>query len=145
VPNGIRPVRVFTDMNASSSISVSQLQPVLERALRDYQPQASQAAMLESFKTIVLGLRAKRATYQTIRELLAQHGVHVSDQSVIRFCRKYSTDIKRLSQGPQEHNAPDLTPNTPPILPASNDADLITTLNPASHPQKKMRNLRGPV
>ncbi|HEV3272842.1 MAG TPA: hypothetical protein VGZ93_11730 [Candidatus Methylacidiphilales bacterium] len=145
VLNGSRPIRVFIDMNASSSISVRRLQPVLERAMRDYQPLTSQAAILESLKPIILGFRAKRAAYQTIRELLEEHGIHVSDQAVIRFCRKYSTEIKRLSQGFQAPNANETMPAAPTILPASNNAGLITTHNPASQPQKKMRSLRGPV
>jgi hypothetical protein len=132
-------------MNASSSIPVSRLQPVLERAMRDYQPLSSQAAVLESFKTIIVGFRAKGAPYQAIRELLDEHGVHVSDQAVIRFCRKYSTEIKRLRQGLQAPKASEATTTTATILPSSHDEGLTTNLNPVSQPPKKMRSLRGPV
>jgi hypothetical protein len=113
--------------------------------MRDYQPLASQAAVLESFKTIIIGFRAKGAPYQGIRELLDEHGVHVSDQAVIRFCRKYSTEIKRLRQGLQAPKASEATTTTATILPSSRDEGLTTNLNPVSQPQKKMRSLRGPV
>jgi hypothetical protein len=112
--------------------------------MRDYQPLASQAAVLESFKTSIIGFRAKGAPYQAIRELLDEHGVHVSDQAVIRFCRKYSTEIKRLRQGLQAPKASEAT-TTATILPSSHDEGLTTNLNPVSQPQKKMRSLRGPV
>jgi hypothetical protein len=93
--------RVFIDMHESSSDSVGRLQTALERAMRDYQPLHSQAAILESFKPIIIGFRIKRASYVVIRDLLGEHGIRVSEQAVIRFCRKHSTEIKRLSQGAQ--------------------------------------------
>ena len=112
--------------------------------MRDYQPLSSQAAILESFKPIIIGFRVKRACYRAIRDLLGEHGIHVSEQAVIRFCRKYSTEIKRLSQGHQVPTAIEARLSEP-TLPASNDASITTTLNPTSEPQKKMRSLRGPV
>jgi len=131
-------------MYESSSDSVSRLQSALERAMRDYQPLSSQAAILKSFKPIIIGFRVKRASYRAIRDLLGEHGILVSEQAVIRFCRKYSTEIKRLSQGHQVPTAIEARPSEP-TLPASNDASIPTTLNPTSEPQKKMRSLRGPV
>ena len=107
--------------------------------MRDYRPLSSQAAILESFKPIVLGFRVKRASYRTIRDLLGEHGIQVSEPAVIRFCRKYSAEIKRLSQEQQISPTHEANP-----LPAASDVGTPLTLNPTSEPQK-MRSLRGPV
>ena len=82
-------------MDATSSDWISQLQPALEQAVREFRPVLSQAAILEQHKPSIIRLRVKGATYREIRELLGEHGIQVSHQSVIRFCRKYSTEIKR--------------------------------------------------
>jgi hypothetical protein len=137
-------VRVFIDMHESSSDSVSRLQTALERAMRDYQPLRSQAAILESFKPIIIGFRVKRASYVVIRDLLGEHGIRVSEQAVIRFCRKHSTEIKRLSQGAQAPIAPEV-PQSESNPPTSSHGSLTTNLSSSSEPQKKMRSLRGPV
>jgi hypothetical protein len=144
VPNDHPFARVFIDMHESSSDSVSRLHSALERAMRDYQPLHSQAAMLESFKPIIIGFRVKRASYRAIRDLLGEHGIRVSEQAVIRFCRKYSTEIKRLSQGAQA-SIPTEAPRSESNLPTSSDASTTTNLHSSSEPQKKMRSLRGPV
>jgi hypothetical protein len=144
VPNDHPFARVFIDMHESSSDFVSGLHSALERAMRDYQPLHSQAAMLESFKPIIIGFRVKRASYRAIRDLLGEHGIRVSEQAVIRFCRKYSTEIKRLDHGAHVSISTE-EPRSESSLPRSSDAGLTTTLNSSSEPQKKMRSLRGPV
>ena len=112
--------------------------------MQDYQPLHSQAAILESFKPIIIGFRIKRASYRAIRDFLGEHGIRVSEQAVIRFCRKYSTEIKRLSQGAEASITTEV-PRSEFKLPTSSEVNPITNLNSSSEPQKKMRSLRGPV
>ena len=63
---------------------------------QEYQHNPNQHIVLEPHKEAILLLRAKYATYDTIRETLNKNGVKVSEASVRRFCRTYYNEIKRL-------------------------------------------------
>jgi DNA-binding MurR/RpiR family transcriptional regulator len=82
----------------------------------------------------VLTLRAKDATFSQIQDLLAQHGVIVSESSITRFCRKNRAETQRLRfQLEQELELPSLSALvTAPTAPALNQG-------------RKIRDLRGPV
>jgi DNA-binding MurR/RpiR family transcriptional regulator len=89
---------------------------------------------LERHRSTVLTLRAKDATFSQVQDLLAQHGVMVSESSITRFCRKHCAEIQRLRlQLEQEFDVPSTsTPVKPP------------TAQPLTQ-SRKMRDLRGPV
>jgi len=101
----------------------------LETAARNFVVSPKAGRHLERHRSTVLTLRAKDATFSQVHDLLAQHGVNVSESSITRFCRKHRAEIQRLRlQLEQEFDVPSTTtPVTPPT------------------PSRKMRDLRGPV
>ncbi len=107
----------------------------LEIAARNFATYAKAGLLLERYRSAVLTLRAKEATFSQIQEVLAQHNVTVSESSITRFCRKHLAEIQRLRlQLEQEVNLPS---GSPPVR--------ATVLAAPPSTQKKMRDLRGPV
>jgi DNA-binding MurR/RpiR family transcriptional regulator len=106
----------------------------LETAARNFVVPPKARRQLERHRATVLMLRAKDATFSQVQDLLAQHGVIVSESSITRFCRKHRAETQRLRlQLEQEFDVPSIsTPVTPPI------AQPLT-------PSRKMRDLRSPV
>src|SRR5277367_5010647 len=106
----------------------------LEIAARNFVVSAKAGRILERHRSTVLMLRAKDATFSKIQDLLAQHGVIVSESSITRFCRKHRAEIQRLRlQLEQEFDVPSTsTPVTP------------STAQPLTQ-SRKMRDIRGPV
>ena len=108
----------------------------LEIAARNFVTSAKAGLLLEGHRTAVLTLRAKDATFSQIQDLLAQHGVLVSESSTTRFCRKHRAEIQRLRlQLEQEFDSPS---GSQPVRATA------ATLPPLTQ-DKKMRDLRGPV
>ena len=68
----------------------------LETAARDFVVSVKAGRLLERHRSAVLMLRAKDATFAQIQELLAQHGVFISESSITRFCRKHGAEVQRL-------------------------------------------------
>ena len=106
----------------------------LEIAARNFVVSPKAGRRLERHRSTVLTLRAKDATFSQVQDLLAQHGVIVSESSITRFCRKHRAEIQRQRlQLEQDFDVPSTsTPVTPP------------TAQPLTQ-SRKMRDLRGPV
>ena len=106
----------------------------LEIAARNFVVSPKAGRHLERHRSTVLTLRAKDVTFSQVQDLLAQHGVIVSESSITRFCRKHRAEIQRLRlQLEQEFDVPSTsTLVTPP------------TAQPLTQ-SGKMRDLRGPV
>ena len=106
----------------------------LEIAARNFVVSPKAGRHLERHRSTVLTLRAKDATFSQVQDLLAQHGVIVSESSITRFCRKHRAEIQRLRlQLEQEF---DWSSTSNPVTPST------------THPltlSRKMRDLRGPV
>jgi len=106
----------------------------LETAARNFVVSPKAGRQLERHRATVLMLRAKDATFLQIQDLLAQHGVIVSESSVTRFCRRHRAETQRLRlQLEQEFDlpSPSALVTAPTALPSSQG--------------RKMRDLRGPV
>jgi DNA-binding MurR/RpiR family transcriptional regulator len=83
----------------------------LETAARAFVVSPKAGRQLERHRATVLILRAKDATFLQIQDMLAQHGVAVSESSITRFCRKHRAEIQRLRlQLEQEFDPPSGTP-----------------------------------
>ena len=104
----------------------------LETAARNFVVSPKAGRQLERYRTTVLTLRAKDATFSQIQDLLEEHGVAVSESSITRFCRKHCSETQRLRvQLEQESDLP----SPPSFAPA---------MAPLAH-CRKIRDLRGPV
>jgi DNA-binding MurR/RpiR family transcriptional regulator len=105
-------------------------------AARNFVVSPKAGRQLERYRATVLMLRAKEATFSQIQDLLAVHGLVISESSITRFCRKYRAEIQRLRlQLEQEVDSP---PGSPPLSAPMQAA-------PQSTESRKMRDLRGPV
>jgi DNA-binding MurR/RpiR family transcriptional regulator len=106
----------------------------LEIAARNFVVLPKAGQQLERHRATVLTLRAKEATFSEIQDLLAQHGMIVSESSITRFCRKHRAETQRLRlQLEQEF---DVSSTSTPVTPST--AQPLTL-------SRKMRDLRGPV
>jgi hypothetical protein len=68
----------------------------LETLARNFVVAAKAGRLLERDRGTVVMLRAKDATFSQIQDLLAQHGVIVSESSITRFCRTHLAETQRL-------------------------------------------------
>jgi hypothetical protein len=66
----------------------------LEIATRNFVVTPKAGRQLERHRATVLMLRAKDATFSQIQDLLAQHGVIVSESSITRYCLKHRAEIQ---------------------------------------------------
>ncbi len=106
----------------------------LETAARNFVVSPKAGRQLERHRAIVLMLRAQEATLSQIQDMLAQHGVIVSESSISRFCRTHRAETQRLRlQFEQEFDLP--SPSNPAMAP---------TVPPLAQ-GRKIRDLRGPV
>lgn len=101
------------------------MSPSLDDAVRRFQPKRKQVHLLQEHQEAILSLRARGATCAEIESLLKQHGLHVSEASIMRFCRKHAGKP---------------TPMTPPA-----ETTLPPPSSPIDKPPAKVRDLRGPV
>jgi DNA-binding MurR/RpiR family transcriptional regulator len=108
----------------------------LDTAARNFVVMPKAARLLERHRSTLLTLRAKGATFSQIQELLARHGVILSESSITRFCRKHIAEIQRLRL--QLEQEVDLPSGSQPVRATA------ATLPPSAK-DKKMRDLRGPV
>jgi hypothetical protein len=108
----------------------------LDTAARNFVVSPKAGRHLERHRATVLMLRAKDATFSQIQDLLAQHGVIVSESSITRFCRKHRAEIRRMwVQVEREFDSP---PGSPPVSTTVAFAPPITQ-------GRKIRDFRGPV
>lgn len=104
----------------------------LETAARKFVVSPKAGRLLERHRSTVLMLRAKNATFSQIQDLLAQHGVIVSESSITRFCRKHLAETQRLRlQLEQEVESTSIHAIAPTAQPLAEG--------------RKIRDLRGPV
>ena len=108
----------------------------LEIAARNFVTLAKAGLLLERYRSTVLTLRAKDATFSQIQDLLARHDVIISESSITRFCRKHRAEIQRLRL--QLEQEVDLPSGSRPVRATA------ATLPPLTQ-DRKMRDLRGPV
>jgi DNA-binding MurR/RpiR family transcriptional regulator len=108
----------------------------LEIAARNFVVSPKAGRLLERHRSTVLMLRAKEATFAQIQDMLAQHGVMVSESSITRFCRKHFAETQRLRL--QLEQQFDLPSGAPSIA--------ATAVSAAQSAQvRKLRDLRGEV
>jgi DNA-binding MurR/RpiR family transcriptional regulator len=108
----------------------------LETAARNFVVSPKAGRLLERNRSTVLTLRAKDATFSQIQDLLAQHGVIVSESSITRFCREHRAETLRLRL--QLEQELDLPSGAPSIA--------ATAVSAAQSAQvRKLRDLRGEV
>jgi hypothetical protein len=106
----------------------------LETAARNFVVSPKARRILERHHSAVITLRAKDATFSQIQDLLAQHGVIVSESSLTRFCRKHLAETQRLRlQLEQEVDLPTVSPS------------ITATVSTALTQGRKIRDLRGLV
>ena len=128
-----------TDMSQSLTSSDRQLEHTLSQAMEQFQPAGKQTAVLERFKAIVLGLKAKGATCLEIKNFLDQHGVRVAESAIFRFCRKYQVEVARFRSDGTAEVAPS---SEAPVVPGSGSTSVSTDPNPSTSQPPKMRTLR---
>ena len=128
-----------TDMSQSLTSSDRQLEHTLSQAMEQFQPAGKQTAVLERFKAIVLGLKAKGATCLEIKNFLDQHGVRVAESAIFRFCRKYQVEVARIRNDGTAEAAPSSESS---IVPGSGSTSVSTDPNPSTSQPPKMRTLR---
>ena len=128
-----------TDMSQSLTSSDRQLEHTLSQAMEQFQPAGKQTAVLERFKAIVLGLKAKGATCLEIKNFLDQHGVRVAESAIYRFCRKYQVDVARMRSNGTADAAP-ISESS--VVPGSGSSPVSTDPNPLTSQPPKMRTLR---
>jgi DNA-binding MurR/RpiR family transcriptional regulator len=104
----------------------------LETAARNFVVSPKAGRELERHAAMVLMLRAKDATFSQIQDLLARHGVIVSESSITRFCRKHWAEIQRSRlELEQEIETPSIAAKAPTLSPLAQG--------------RKIRDLRGPI
>jgi DNA-binding MurR/RpiR family transcriptional regulator len=108
----------------------------LDSVARNFVVMPKAARLLERHRSTVLTLRAKGATFSQIQELLARHGVILSESSITRFCRKHLAELQRLQL--QLEQEVELPSGSQPVRAT------VATLPPVTQ-HRKMRDLRGPV
>jgi DNA-binding MurR/RpiR family transcriptional regulator len=107
-----------------------------ETAARNFVVSPKAGRQLERHRATVLMLRAKDATFSQIQDLLAQHGMIVSESSITRLCRKHRAEIQRLRlQLEQEADLPSGSPAASATPPPAQ----------SSIRSGKLRDLRGDV
>lgn len=79
-------------MPTTPSNSVSELL----KAAHEYEHNPNLHIALEPFKEVILLLRAKYATYDTITAMLNEKGMKISETTVRKFCRIHQEEMKKL-------------------------------------------------
>jgi hypothetical protein len=126
-------------MSQSLTSSDCQLEHTLSQAMEQFRPAGKQTAVLERFKAIVLGLKAKGATCLEIRTFLDEHGLPVAESAIYRFCRKYQVEVARM----RSNGAAEIVPSSKPsVVPGSGSSSVSTDPNPTTTQPPKMRTLR---
>ena len=129
-------------MSQSPTSSDRQLEHTLSQAMQQFQPAAKQTAVLERFKAIVLGLKAKGATCLEIKTFLDQHEVRVAESAIFRFCRKHQVEVARMRN---DEAAEASVTSEHSVIPGSASTSSSTNPNPSIPQASKMRSLRGSV
>jgi hypothetical protein len=127
-------------MTQSLISSDRQLEHTLGQAMEQFQPAGKQTAVLERFKAIVIGLKAKGATCLEIKTFLDEHGLSVAESAIFRFCRKYRVEVARM----RSHGTAEAAPSSEPsVVPGSGSCSSVSTdPNPPTSQPPKMRSLR---
>jgi hypothetical protein len=126
-------------MSQSLTNAERQLEHTLIQAMEQFRPAGKQTALLERFKVIVLGLKAKGATCLEIKAFLDGHGLPVAESAIYRFCRKYQVEVARLRSNGTAEAAPSSESS---VVPGSGSTPFSTNSNPSTSEPPKMRSLR---
>ena len=126
-------------MSQSLTNAERQLEHTLILAMEQFRPAGKQTAVLERFKVIVLGLKAKGATCLEIKAFLDEHGLPVAESAIYRFCRKYQVEVARLRSDGTAEAAPSSESS---VVPGSGSTPASTNSNPSTSEPQKMRSLR---
>ena len=126
-------------MSQSLTNAERQLEHTLSQAMEQFRPAGKQTAVLERFKAIVLGLKAKGATCLEIKAFLDGHSLAVAESAIYRFCRKYQVEVARLRNNVTAEAAP-LTESS--VVPGASSTLVSTNSNPSTSEPPKMRSLR---
>ena len=126
-------------MSQSLPNAERQLEHTLIQAMEQFRPAGKQTALLERFKAIVLGLKAKGATCLEIKAFLDGHGLPVAESAIYRFCRKYQVEVARLRSNGTAEAAPSSQSS---VVPGSGSTPVSTNSNPSTSEPPKMRSLR---
>jgi hypothetical protein len=116
-----------------------QLEHTLIQAMEQFRPAGKQTAVLERFKAIVLGLKAKGATCLEIKAFLDGHDLPVAESAIYRFCRKYQVEVARLRSNVTAEAAPSSELS---VVPGSGSTPVSTNPNSSTSEPPKMRSLR---
>ena len=126
-------------MSQSLTNAERQLEHTLILAMEQFRPAGKQTAVLERFKVIVLGLKAKGATCLEIKAFLDGYGLPVAESAIYRFCRKYQVEVARMRSNGTAEVAPSSEPS---VVPGSGSTSVLTDPNPSTSQPPKMRTLR---
>jgi len=126
-------------MSQSLTNAERQLEHTLILAMEQFRPAGKQTAVLERFKVIVLGLKAKGATCLEIKAFLDGYGLPVAESAIYRFCRKYQVEVARLRSNVTAEAVPSSESS---VVPGSGSTPVSTNSNPSTSEPTKMRSLR---
>ena len=126
-------------MSQSLTNAERQLEHTLIQAMEQFRPAGKQTAVLERFKVIVLGLKAKGATCLEIKAFLDGYGLPVAESAIYRFCRKYQVEVARLRSNGTAEAAPSSESS---VVPGSGSTLVSTNSSPSTSEPQKMRSLR---
>jgi hypothetical protein len=126
-------------MSQSLTNAERQLEHTLIQAMEQFRPAGKQTAVLERFKVIVLGLKAKGATCLEIKAFLDGYGLPVAESAIYRFCRKYQVEVARLRSNGTAEAAPSSESS---VVPGSGTTLVSSNSNPSTSEPPKMRSLR---
>ncbi len=68
----------------------------LEEAALTFTATRKNSVILEQHRAAILNLRARGATITQIEDILSEFGVSASEWALIRFCRKYRAEWRRI-------------------------------------------------
>jgi len=118
--------------------STSEIAAKMDQIALDYEHNPVQHVILNPFKTSILMMRAKYATYEHITTTLNEQGVKVSEATVRKFCRTHQQDVKRLRaetdrkrrESAASGNGRQEDTGAPPSAPTSRPASIMESSKP---------------
>lgn len=67
----------------------------IQELVREFKPKRRPRRLLEVHHQELIELRSKGASYEAMQKLLAEGGLLVPKDAIMRFCRKYQAEIER--------------------------------------------------
>jgi hypothetical protein len=121
----------------NTSIVSAEAKARLSEAVNNYTPPAPEKyRALNEVKESIIALRARKASYETIRAMLHENaGIEVSHQTVARYCREVLDSAKPKKQR---------RPKTPMVDPPAAAQKELPVRPPISHPQPRGPRIYDP-